>query len=82
MADFTDILRAEVLSCIRKSGLSQASIARSIGISPKHLSQALTGRAGLSPALAGRIVFACGRELRVTSVRARTAALPEENTDA
>lgn len=91
MADLPAAIRTELLACIRKTGRSQAHIARTIGISPKHLSQLLTGQARFSMELANRIAFACGRELRVSSVRLRRpvrAALTEspepegENADA
>jgi HTH-type transcriptional regulator/antitoxin HigA len=44
-----------------EAGLSQADLARSIGISQKHISRVITGKAGIGPDLALRLE----RELRV-----------------
>lgn len=54
-----NLVRAE----LRHSGWNQAEIAAELGLSQKHISQVLTGRAGLSVDLAAAILFVCGRRL-------------------
>ncbi|MEU6725510.1 helix-turn-helix domain-containing protein [Nonomuraea wenchangensis] len=71
VTDFQSAVRAEVAKCITMSGMSQAQVARTVGITPKHMSQVLTGKAGLSAELAGRIAEACGRDLVIRSRRSQ-----------
>lgn len=49
------------------ANLSQAEVARRLGITAKHMSQMLTGRAPLSLAWADDIAAECGREIVVGS---------------
>lgn len=59
-------LRADLKRCIRASGLRQHEVAARLGITPKHLSQMLTARCGISLHYARRIAEACGHELMIT----------------
>lgn len=67
MNTLEDDVRAEIRHCLRAADLSQAAAARSLGITPKHLSQMMTGRAKLSFRWAEAIAFLCDRELVVCS---------------
>lgn len=78
MPDLEADLRAAVKDCLARACLSQAHVARQLGISAKHVSWMLTGKAQLSIAWAGRIAEVCGRELRITSVRRRRPALDRQ----
>lgn len=71
ITSFPDALRAEVSNCVALSGLSQAKIARTVGITAKHMSQVLTGKATLSADLAAQIAEACGRDLVIRSRRSQ-----------
>jgi transcriptional regulator with XRE-family HTH domain len=53
-------LRAEVRARVRARNGTQASLAAAIGITPKHLSQVLTGKVAGSPQLLDRIAGAVG----------------------
>ena len=74
MADLEDDLRAVVKDCLARAQVSQAYVARQLGVTPKHLCQMLAGRAPMSIVWAGRIAEVCGRDLRITSVRRRRRA--------
>ena len=52
---------------IALSGRSQADVARAVGITPKHMCQAVQGRAGLSLDLADQILRELGCELVMTA---------------
>lgn len=60
-----DALRVRVREALETSGRSQASIARELEVSTKHLNQMLMGRAVLSLEWAERILRACGMRLIV-----------------
>ncbi|TMR11045.1 helix-turn-helix transcriptional regulator [Nonomuraea turkmeniaca] len=62
-----DGLRSLLAGELRAAGLSQAEAARQLGITAKHMSQMLTGRAPLSLAWADEIAGLCGRALLVGS---------------
>lgn len=49
---------------------SQASLALRLGLTQKHISQVLTGKAGLSFDLAERMLAALGRRLEITATTA------------
>ncbi|MCW2915505.1 MAG: hypothetical protein JWN52_3573 [Actinomycetia bacterium] len=68
MTDLQAALRDEVKAAIQAAGLSQAQVARSLELSPKHVSQMLAGKAGLTLEWAQRIADLCGREVRVSMV--------------
>jgi transcriptional regulator with XRE-family HTH domain len=53
-------LRSEVRTRIRARNATQASLAAALGITPKHLSQVLTGTVVGSPQLLDRIAGAVG----------------------
>lgn len=58
-------LRAEVRRALEVSGRSQASIARELQVSTKHLNTMLTGKAVLTLWWAARILRVCGMRLVV-----------------
>lgn len=68
-ADLEEALRFEVKECLLDADLSQADVARALGLSTKHVSQMLTGRATLSLYWADEIVKLCDRELLIISRR-------------
>jgi hypothetical protein len=59
-------LRAQVRTALEDTQISQAAVARELGVSTKHLCQMLTGRAPLSLEWAERILALC--EMRVEVV--------------
>lgn len=59
-----DLLRAEIAA----SGPRQYEIARTLGISEKHLSQMVCGKVGLSLTLVDQILALCGRRLVLDTV--------------
>ncbi|MCX4911862.1 hypothetical protein [Streptomyces sp. NBC_00878] len=61
----TESLRAEVRRAFEKSGRSQASVARELQVSTKHLNQMLMGRSVLTLWWAARILRTCGMRLVV-----------------
>ena|GEM_PF-4460504 len=58
-----DELRAQTRAALTTAGISQASAARTLGLSEKHMSQMLTGRATLTLTHAEQIVALCGAQL-------------------
>jgi antitoxin component HigA of HigAB toxin-antitoxin module len=64
-------LHEQVRDAVKASGLKQTWMARQLGVSEKHLSQLLTGRAVLTLEWAQRILELCGMEL-VVSIRPRS----------
>lgn len=65
-APVEDSLREQVRAALETTGISQAAVARELGVSTKHLCQMLTGRAPLSLEWAEQIVALC--EMRVEVV--------------
>lgn len=61
----TEALRATVRAALETSGRSQASIARELQVSTKHLNQMLMGHTKLTLWWAARILRACGMRLVV-----------------
>jgi plasmid maintenance system antidote protein VapI len=70
-----DRLRIEVRRAIADAGLTQRAIANELGLTEKHVSQMLTGKAHLSLDWADRIAKLCGRRVSVklTSAKAGSA---------
>lgn len=64
----TDALRAEVRRALEVSGRSQASVARQLQVSTKHLNMMLTGKSKLTLWWAARILRLCGMRLVVGEV--------------
>ncbi|MBE4790282.1 hypothetical protein [Streptomyces caniscabiei] len=60
-----EALRAQVRAALGSSGRSQASVARELQVSTKHLKMMLTGKAKLTLWWAARILRACGMRLVV-----------------
>lgn len=56
-------IRAQVRGALKAAGVSQAAAASQLGISQKHLSQMLTGRAPLSLSWAEQLLAMCGWRL-------------------
>ncbi|MFD9249578.1 hypothetical protein [Streptomyces bottropensis] len=61
----TDALRVQVRAALESSGRSQASVARELQVSTKHLNMMLMGRQRLTLWWAARILRACGMRLVV-----------------
>lgn len=68
-------LRTHTRAALEAAGISQAEIARQLGVSTKHLCQMLTGRAPLSLTWAEGILGLCGHTL-VIGIR------PDDDQDA
>lgn len=58
-------LIAALRAALDESDTSQAAAARALGITPKHMSQMLIGKAPVSIAMAERIAAVCGRTLDI-----------------
>ncbi|WP_333758844.1 helix-turn-helix domain-containing protein [Streptomyces sp. ISBFB 2968] len=71
-----DQLRALVRQALAEARISQAEIARQLGLSTKHLSHMLTGRATLTLTWAEGILGLCGMNLQISVQpdQARSAA--------
>ncbi|MGV9588220.1 helix-turn-helix transcriptional regulator [Streptomyces tendae] len=60
-----DRLRALVRQALTEARISQAEVARQLGVSTKHLSHMLTGRAHLTLTWAEGILGLCGMNLQL-----------------
>lgn len=69
-----DSLRGQVKAALEASRISQAEVARTLGLSTKHMSQMLTGKATLTLGWAEKILALCGQRLEIRAV----AAIPTE----
>ncbi|MGW3383307.1 helix-turn-helix domain-containing protein [Streptomyces albogriseolus] len=69
MSAAEDSLRKQVRASLKSARISQASVARELGVSTKHLCQMLTGRAPLSLEWAERIVALCGMRIEVVVLK-------------
>ena len=58
-------VRAEIRTALHDTHTSQAELSRRLGMSTKHVSQVLTGRAALSLDLAEAMLAAVGRQMTV-----------------
>lgn len=63
-----DSLRGQVRAALEESGISQAAAARRLGVSTKHMSQMLTGKATLTLSWAEKILAMCGQRLEIRAV--------------
>jgi plasmid maintenance system antidote protein VapI len=63
-----DQLRSQVRAALERTRISQAEAARQLGLSTKHMSQMLTGRATLTLDWAERIVALCGMRIVVLAL--------------
>lgn len=63
-----DDLRTQVRDAIHTSGRAQIILATELGISEKHLSQMLIGKARLTIEWAEKILHACGGDLHLTVI--------------
>lgn len=66
MTEPRKVLRTQVRAALSAVSLSQAEAARRLGLSQKHVSQMLTGRAPLSLEWAERLLALCGMRLVIT----------------
>lgn len=66
MTSSTPELRRQVKAALRAAGISQAQAARDLGLSTKHMSHMLTGRATLTLDWADRLLALCGMRLVVS----------------
>jgi plasmid maintenance system antidote protein VapI len=62
-------LRQQVRAALASSRISQAAVARELGVSTKHLCQMLTGRAPLSLEWAEKIVELCEMRIEVVVLK-------------
>lgn len=65
-----DSLRGQVKAALEAAGVSQAEAARRLGLTAKHMSQMLTGKATLTLAWAEQILALCGQRLEIRAVSA------------
>jgi transcriptional regulator with XRE-family HTH domain len=69
-------LRREVKARLREQGATQASLARYLGITEKHLSQLLTGKTDGSPEMLDRLAAAAGLRIVITDAPEPGPVLP------
>jgi transcriptional regulator with XRE-family HTH domain len=69
-------LREQTRAALRSAGISQADACRQLGVSTKHLSHMLTGRAPLTLDWAERLLALCGQQLLVTVAPNASVAAP------
>jgi plasmid maintenance system antidote protein VapI len=69
-AQIEERLRNDIRHAIIQSGAVQADLAAELGITEKHLSHMLTGRAQFTLAWADRIAALCGRQVVVLVLNA------------
>lgn len=62
-----DRLRSLVRTALDQAGITQASAAKQLDLSPKHVSQLLTGRIHLSLYWGERFLTLCGTSLQITA---------------
>lgn len=67
-----DSLRSQVKAALEVAGISQAEAARTLGMSAKHMSQMLTGKASLTLGWAEKILALCGQRLEIRAVSSMT----------
>ncbi|MGW3428002.1 helix-turn-helix domain-containing protein [Streptomyces melanosporofaciens] len=60
-----ETLRTQTRAALKATGISQAAVARQLGLSQKHLSHMLTGRANLTLDWADRILALNGMRVVV-----------------
>lgn len=65
-----DSLREQVKRALERAQVSQAEAARRLGLSAKHMSQMLTGKALLTLGWAEKILALCGQRLEIRAVSA------------
>lgn len=68
-------LRDQVRAALEAAQISQASVARDLGVSKKHLCQMLTGRAPLTLEWAEQIVAQCEMRVEVVVLKGARRAL-------
>lgn len=68
-------LREQVRTALEAARISQAAVARELGVSTKHLCQMLTGRAPLTLEWAEQIVALCEMRVEVVVLKGARRAL-------
>ncbi len=63
-----EAFRRLLVAEIDASGLFQSTLAARVGITPKHLSQMITGKVGLNFDIVDRLLVECGRRLVLATV--------------
>ena len=76
--DARDSMRAQVKAAIDAAGLTDAEVGRRLGVTAKHVSQMLTGKAALTIGWAEKILALCGQRLEIRAV----SAIPSEGKKA
>lgn len=76
--DARDSMRAQVKAAIDAAGLTDAEVGRRLGVTAKHVSQMLTGKAALTIGWAEKILALCGQRLEIRAV----SAIPSEGEKA
>jgi transcriptional regulator with XRE-family HTH domain len=71
MTGVADSLRTAVRTALHDAGISQAEASRRLGLSTKHMSHMLTGRAVLTLDWAEQLLALCGKRLSVKVVTAK-----------
>ncbi len=59
-------VRTAIRAALADAGMTQAELARRIRMSQKHVSQVLTGKAGLSLGMADKMLAAIGSRLKMS----------------
>ncbi|MFE9850282.1 helix-turn-helix domain-containing protein [Streptomyces sp. NPDC005576] len=68
-----DALRTQTKGALKAAGISQAEAGRQLGLSTKHMSHMLTGRATLTLDWADRILALCDTRLVIATSSGQTA---------
>ncbi|MGW1246958.1 helix-turn-helix domain-containing protein [Streptomyces sp. NPDC002535] len=71
MTQATAVLRTIVRTALHDKHISQAEAARQLGLSTKHMSHMLTGKAPLTLDWAEQLLALCGKRLTIRAVAAR-----------
>lgn len=75
-ASLADGVRSAIGGALAETATTQAMLARRLGVTQKHVSEVLTGRAGLSMDLADAMLAAMGRRVVVAVEHAPLRELP------
>jgi transcriptional regulator with XRE-family HTH domain len=77
-AQWLQVLRSEVRARLKKQHATQISLAKYLGISPKHLSQILTGEVNCSPGVFTRMAEAMGLQIVIVDAGMEPVKLAED----
>lgn len=73
MTGLAEEVRDQIRLALRIADVTQAELGRRLGLSPKHLSQMLTGKSAISLDMAEKMLREIGWELEVDAVPIRRA---------